>query len=135
MTTCLSNLKRLIKPSNFQKKEFHPIVMKVGSARRGEMGLIDIATELEIIARGLGLKLHDKIINVLDSQWGMFNVSRCIDNRYAVKIHETNLVGQVLRSKFFPSLLFTRKQTLCYSFHSGCHSHRNHRQTTVEGNR
>ena len=66
--------------------------MKVGSARRGEMGLIDIATELEIIARSLGLKLHDKIINVLDSQWGMFNVSRCIDNRYAVKIHETNLV-------------------------------------------
>ena len=39
----------------FQDKEFHPIVMKVGSARRGETGLIDIATELEIIARGLGL--------------------------------------------------------------------------------
>ena len=92
MTTCMTNLKRLIKPSNFKTKEFHPIVMKVGSARRGETGLIDIATELEIIARGLGLVLHDKIINVLDSQWGMFNVSRCIDNRYSVKIHETSLV-------------------------------------------
>ena len=92
MECCLRNLKRLIKPSSFSKKEFHPIVMKVGSARRGETGLIDMATELEIIGRRLGLVLHDKVINVLDSQWGMFNVSRCIEHRYTVKIHETNLV-------------------------------------------
>jgi hypothetical protein len=92
MEGCLRNLKRLIKPSSFSKKEFHPIVMKVGSARRGETGLIDMATELEIIGRRLGLVLHDKVINVLDSQWGMFNVSRCIEHRYTVKIHETNLV-------------------------------------------
>ena len=89
---CLTNLKRLIKPSNFAEKKFHPIVMKVGSARRGESGLVDMSTELEIIARRLGLVLHDKVINVLDSYWGMFNVSRCIDHRYSVKVHETNLV-------------------------------------------
>jgi len=89
---CLVNLKRLIKTSSFTKKEFHPIVIKVGSGRRGEMGLIDMATEVENIARRIGLVLHDKVINVLDSQWGMFNVSRCIDHRYTVKIHETNLV-------------------------------------------
>ena len=89
---CLTNLKRLIKPSNFAEKRFHPIVMKVGSARRGESGLVDMSTELEIIARRLGLVLHDKVINVLDSYWGMFNVSRCIDHRYSVKVHETNLV-------------------------------------------
>ena len=92
MEGCLRNLKRLIKPSSFSKKEFHPIVMKVGSARRGKTGLIDMATELEIIGRRLGLVLHDKVINILDSQWGMFNVSRCIEHRYTVKIHETNLV-------------------------------------------
>ena len=92
MTECLSNLKRLIKPSCWETKSFHPIILKVGSGRRGEMGLIDLATEFEIIARGLGLVLHDKLINVLDSQWGMFNVSRCIDHKYSVKVHETCLV-------------------------------------------
>lgn len=89
---CLLNLKRLVKQSSFAEKRFHPIVIKVGSARRGETGLIDMATEVEIITRRIGLVLHDKVINVLDSQWGMFNVSRCINNRYSVKIHETNLV-------------------------------------------
>ena len=89
---CLVNLKRLVKQSSFAEKRFHPIVIKVGSARRGETGLIDMATEVEIITRRIGLVLHDKVINVLDSQWGMFNVSRCINNRYSVKIHETNLV-------------------------------------------
>lgn len=92
MTTCLKNLKRLIKPSSFNQKIFHPIVMKVGSSRRGEMGFIDLATEFEIIGRQLDLCLHDKVINILDSQWAMFNLSRCIDHRYSVKIHETNLV-------------------------------------------
>jgi ParB family chromosome partitioning protein len=92
MTTCMTNLKRLIKTSNWDKKEFHPIVMKVGSSRRGEKGFIDLATEFELIGRQLGLSLHDKVINILNSQWAMFNVSRCIDNRYSVKIHETTLV-------------------------------------------
>ena len=92
MTECVANLKRLIKPSCWETKKFHPIVLKVGSGRRGEMGLVDLATEFEIIARGLGLVLHDKLINVLDSQWGMFNVSRCIDHKYSVKVHETCLV-------------------------------------------
>tara|TARA_Y100000289_G_scaffold1873_1_gene1746 strand:+ start:338 stop:1834 length:1497 start_codon:yes stop_codon:yes gene_type:complete len=92
LETCLVNLKRLIKPSNFKQKEFHPIVMKCGSSRRGSMGFMDMATELEIIGRKLNLVLHDKVINVLDSQWSMFNTSRCIDHRYSVKNHETSLV-------------------------------------------
>ena len=44
MEECLTNLKRLIKPSNWEKKEFHPIVMKVGSMRRSTSGFIDMAT-------------------------------------------------------------------------------------------
>ena len=86
------NLKRLIKPSVWKDKEFHPIVMKVGSGRRGETGLIDMATELEIIGREIGLVLHDKIINTLNSAFQSFNVGRCIENHYTVKSHETNLV-------------------------------------------
>ena len=89
---CLLNLKRLVKQSSFAEKLFHPIVIKVGSARRGANGLIDMATEVEIIARRIGLVLHDKVINVLDSQWGMVNTSRCLEHKYSLKIHETNLV-------------------------------------------
>ena len=92
MKRCLLNLKRLIKPSNFRTKEFHPIILKVGSGRRGETGLVDMATELEIIAREIGLILHDKIINELRSAFQSYNLGRCIENRYTVKSHETNLV-------------------------------------------
>jgi len=92
MEQCLGNLKRLIKPSCWDTKTFHAIVLKIGSSRRGKLGFIDLATELEIIGRRLGLVLHDKQINVLDSQFAMFNLSRCIDHRYTVKIHETVLV-------------------------------------------
>jgi len=92
METCLTNLKRLIKPSNWNTLEFHPIVIKVGSNRRSSQGLIDMATECEIIARRIGLTLHDKVINVLNSQYAMFLVRRSIEHRYTVKIHETNLV-------------------------------------------
>ena len=93
MEECMINLKRLIKPSNWKEKEFHPIVMKVGSARRNpDMGLIDMATELEIIGRRIGLILHDKIITTLNSAFQSFNVGRCIKNHYTVKSHETNLV-------------------------------------------
>ena len=92
LETCLRNLKRLIKPSNWEKRIFHPIVIKVGSARDGKNGITDMATEVEMISRKLYLKVHDKVMNVLNSQWAMFNVSRCIDNRYSIKVHESNLV-------------------------------------------
>ena len=89
---CLINMKRLVKPSNWEKKIFKPIIMKVGSSRRNSAGLVDMATEIEIIARKVGLVLHDKIINELRSSFQSYNVGRCIENRYTVKSHETNLV-------------------------------------------
>ena len=92
MEVCLCNLKRLIKPSNWDKKIFHPIVMRVGSSRRGQSGLVDMATEMELVARKVGLVLHDKVVNVLNSQFAMFNLSKCIDHKYSLKVHETNLV-------------------------------------------
>ena len=45
-----------------------------------------------IIARELGFIVHDKVINILNSQWGLFNVRRCMENKYGVKKHETTLV-------------------------------------------
>ena len=90
--TCMSNLKRLVKPSNWEEKEFHPVVMKCGSSRKGKYGLHEMSTEVEVIAKKLGFVLHDKVINALNSQWAMFTTSRCIDYRYSVKNHEYNLV-------------------------------------------
>jgi len=92
MERCLINLKRLIKTSSFKNKKFHPIILKVGSGRKGENGLTDMATEIEIIARKIGLILHDKIINELRSAFQSYNLARCIENKYTIKSHETNLV-------------------------------------------
>ena len=92
MEICLTNLKRLIKPSNFAEKVFHPVVLKVGLGRRGELGLRDMATDIELLARNLGLVLHDKIITELKPTFLGVGVHRSIQHRYTAKAHETNLV-------------------------------------------
>jgi DNA modification methylase len=89
---CMCSCKRLIKKSDWEKKEFHPVVIKVGSVRRLQQGLHNMSTEVELIARDLGLVLHDTFFNHLYSQYAMFQMSRCIDHRYSAKVHETNLV-------------------------------------------
>ena len=88
----MGNMKRLIKPSNYEEKIFHPIIMKVGSQRRGARGLITMDTDVEMIARKNGLILHDKIQNELRPTLQSYNLKRCIKNRFTVKLQETNLV-------------------------------------------
>ena len=85
-------MKRLIKPSNYEEKIFHPIIMKMGSQRRGERGLITMDTDIEMIGRKIGLILHDKIVNELKPTLQNYNLQRCIENRFTVKLQETNLV-------------------------------------------
>tara|TARA_Y100001963_G_scaffold23871_2_gene31801 strand:- start:753 stop:2294 length:1542 start_codon:yes stop_codon:yes gene_type:complete len=92
MEECLLNLKRLIKPSNWKEKKFHPIVMKVGLGRRGETGLIDMATDIENICKRINLIVHDKVITTLNSAFQSINVGRCIEHKYSVKSHETNII-------------------------------------------
>lgn len=94
MDVCLQNMKRLIKPSSWKDKVFHPIVMKVGSGRRNSLGtgLVSMDVELEIIARKIGLTIHDRIFNELRSAFQSYNIGRCIENRYTVKSHECSLV-------------------------------------------
>lgn len=94
MEVCLENMKRLIKPSSWKDRIFHPIVMKVGSGRRNTLGtgLVSMDVELEIIARKIGLTIHDKIFNELRSAFQSYNVGRCIENKYTVKSHECSLV-------------------------------------------
>ena len=88
----MKNMKRLIKKSNFEKEIFHPIVMKVGSQRRGSKGLTDMATDIEMIARKVGLILHDKIYTELKPHMQFFTMNRSFQKRYSMKIQECNLV-------------------------------------------
>ena len=90
--TCLINMKRLIKPSSFKDKIFKPIIIKCGSIRKGEKGLIEMKTEIEILCREVGLILHDVVVNELRSAFQSYNVGRSIENRYTIKSHEYNLV-------------------------------------------
>ena len=90
--TMMMNMKRLIKPSNYKEKIFHPIIMKVGSQRRGERGLITMDTDIEMIGRKHSLTLHDKITNELKPTLQSYNLKRCIENRFTIKLQETNLV-------------------------------------------
>ena len=61
----MTNMKRLVKPSNYDKKIYKPIIMKVGSQRKGKQGLFRMDTEIEMIGRRVGLVLHDEITNEL----------------------------------------------------------------------
>ena len=88
----LINIKRLIKPSSFESKIYKPIIIKCGTKRLGKLGVIDLGTEIEIIARKIGLTLHDKIYNELRSAFAGYGLKQGIENKYTIKSHETNLV-------------------------------------------
>ena len=86
------NMKRLVKTSNYEKGVFKPIIMKVGSQRRLNKGLIDMATDIEMIARRIGLTLHDKIFNELNPAMQSYIINTTFQKRFTMKIQETSLV-------------------------------------------
>ena len=88
----MKNMKRLIKPSNYEKGIFKPIIMKVGSQRRGTKGLIDMATDIEMLGRKHSLVLHDKIMNELRPAMQSYIINTTFQKRFTMKIQETNLV-------------------------------------------
>ena len=89
---CFENLARIIKPSDFERKVFHPIIFKVGSGRIGEGGLVDMDFEFQLVARKHNLTLWDKVFNELDSIWGNLCAVRNYQNGYVQKNFETNMV-------------------------------------------
>ncbi len=88
----LRNMKRLVKPSSYEKKVYKPIIMKVGSVRKQGKGLYDMQTDIELAARRVGLTLWDKITSELKPTFQSFILQKCIANRFTVKSHETSLV-------------------------------------------
>ena len=83
---------RLIKKSNFDNKEFHPVICKVGTGRRNTGGIIDMDIEFQLAAREAGFVLWDKLFNELHTPWGSVNWERNYLNKYVQKNYETNLV-------------------------------------------
>ena len=88
----MKNMKRLIKTSNYEDGVFKPIIMKVGSQRRGKKGLMDMATDIEMIGRKLNLTLHDKIFNELRPNMQSYIINTTFKKRFTMKIQETSLV-------------------------------------------
>ena len=88
----LLNMKRLIKKSDYDKGIFKPIIMKVGSQRRGTKGLIDMATDIQMIARKHSLILHDLIMNELRPSMQSYIMNTSFQKRFTLKLHESNLV-------------------------------------------
>ena len=66
--------------------------MKVGQQRKQEKGYFDMATDIEIIARRIGLTLHDKIYSQLEASTKVFFQKNCFENKYSMKLHECNLI-------------------------------------------
>ena len=85
------NLRRLIKQSDYNSKTFYPIIIKVGSGRRADGGIIDMDFEFQKIAKDLGLVLWDKVFNKLENVWGNLNAVRNYKHAYVQKNFETNL--------------------------------------------
>ena len=83
---------RLIKKSNFEKKEFYPVIWKVGTGRRGKEGIVDMDADFQWIGKDVGFVLWDKLYNQLTSPWAAVNWERNYVNRYVQKNYETNLV-------------------------------------------
>ena len=87
----MGNLRRLIKRSDYDSRTFHPIILKVGSGRRGDGGIVDMDYEFQKIAKDHGLVLWDKVFNKLENVWGNLNAVRNYKHGYVQKNFETNL--------------------------------------------
>jgi len=51
-----------------------------------------MATDIEIIARKIGLTLHDKIYSQLKPSMQSYTMNKSFQKRFSMKLHETNLV-------------------------------------------
>jgi len=87
-----NNLYRLLKPSNYKTLEFHPVIITVGSVRKGIEGLIDMDYIFQKIARESGFILYDKIFTENITPGAGFTFRRNYCYSYVTKNYETTLV-------------------------------------------
>jgi hypothetical protein len=92
MQILFHSLYRLVRPSGRQRPDIHPVVMTVGSVRRGEKGLVDMDYVFQGMAREAGFVLHDKVITKNRTPGAGFTFRRNWGLGFATKAHETTLV-------------------------------------------
>jgi len=86
------HLYRLVKPSGKYRPDIHSVVITVGTARRGEGGLIDMDFVFQSFAKEAGFILQDKVIHELRPPGKGFTFRRNWASGYVTKGHETTLV-------------------------------------------
>jgi DNA modification methylase len=86
------NLYRLIKPSNYNTKEFYPVIFTVGSFRKSDEGLLDMDYVFQSIAYKHGFILHDKLFTENVTPGAGFTFRRNYVHKFVCKNYETTLV-------------------------------------------
>jgi DNA modification methylase len=85
-------LSQVVKYSNYKTKEFHPVIITVGTHRQGEKGFIDMEHVFTRLAESHGFVLHDKLITVNRASGQAFVFRRNYEYGFLTKTHETTLV-------------------------------------------
>jgi hypothetical protein len=86
------HLYRLVKPSGKLRPNLYPVVLTVGTVRRGEQGLIDMDCRFQVSAAKAGFLLHDKVITQNVAPGAGFTFRRNFGGGFVCKSHETTLV-------------------------------------------
>lgn len=86
------NCFRLLKASNYETLEFHPLIITVGSIRKGKLGLIDMDFVFQSMAKNVGFVLYDKLFTENITPGAGFTFRRNYSYSYVTKNYETTLV-------------------------------------------
>jgi hypothetical protein len=88
-----SNLRMIVRPSTLgRSKRIHPVIIKLGSYRKGRSGLVDMALDFQLIAEQCGWVLWDKSFISLNSPLQSLTFQRNYASGYLTKNYETILV-------------------------------------------
>ena len=87
----MGNLSRLIKQSDYDSRTFYPIILKVGSGRRGDGGIVDMDYEFQRIAKEHKLVLWDKVFNKVRKCLGKLECCQKLQAWICAKELQTNL--------------------------------------------
>jgi len=86
-----SNLKRLIKKSDFEKKIFHPVIFVVGTSRKGKEGIFDMTHTFQRIAKENDFTFWDQMFVELNNPHLVSSLRRNYENRYVNKNYESQI--------------------------------------------
>ena len=86
-----SNLTRLVKKSDYKKKIFHPAIFVVGTARKGQDGILDMSFTFQAIAKKWGWKLWDQVFVELNNPHLCTSLQRNFELKFVQKNYESQL--------------------------------------------